>query len=160
VFDRPANGRLVAPGLLNEPRGAFLLADAAHPVPLERQGDDLVLSLRRIAPDAIDTVVALDVAGRPDVTVPPIITTDEPIILGALTLRIASDRERMELRLAAGLHPITVAMFEQTGGFELSRSWSGPGFPRQPVPASAPVRRRRDRSPGLRLSQTYPREFL
>ena len=42
--------------------------------------------------------------------------------------------------LAAGLHPITVAMFEQTGGFELEVSWSGPGFPRQPVPASALVR--------------------
>jgi hypothetical protein len=43
--------------------------------------------------------------------------------------------------LAAGLHPITVAMFEQAGGFELEVSWSGPGFSRQRVPASALVYR-------------------
>jgi alpha-L-fucosidase len=297
VFEWPASGRLVVPGLLNEPRGAVLLADsAARPLPLERQGDDLVLSLPRVAPDAIDTVVALDIVGKPDVTIAPVIAADEPIFLDTLTVRIASDRERVELRytidgsdpspasplaagpvalassatvkarafrgvravspiveaaftkvaprpaealtavepglryesvegdfktlpdfdaltspktgvvagfdlsgrtreqqfavrlrgylrvpadgvyrffvrsddgsrlwigdrlvvdndglhspheesgfvaLAAGLHPITVAMFEQTGGFELEVSWSGPGFSRQRVPASALVR--------------------
>jgi alpha-L-fucosidase len=39
--------------------------------------------------------------------------------------------------LAAGLHPVTVAMFEATGGFELNLRWSGPGFTKQRVPASA-----------------------
>jgi len=99
VFDWPANGALVVPGLLNDPRGAFLLEDAARrPLPVERQGDDLVVSLPRVAPDAIDTVLALDIAGSPDVTIPPTITSDEPIFLDALTVRIGSDRERVELR--------------------------------------------------------------
>ena len=31
----------------------------------------------------------------------------------------------------------TVAMFEQSGGFELEVSWSGPGIPKQRIPASA-----------------------
>ena len=30
--------------------------------------------------------------------------------------------------LAAGRHPLTVAMFEATGGFDLEVSWSGPGL--------------------------------
>ena len=65
VFEWPAGGRLVVPGLLNEPRRAFLLADAAaRPLAMERQGADLVISLPRIAPDAIDTVVVLDVDQR------------------------------------------------------------------------------------------------
>ncbi len=41
------------------------------------------------------------------------------------------------IALAAGLHPITVAMFEQSGGFELEVFWSGPGIARQRIPASA-----------------------
>jgi hypothetical protein len=34
--------------------------------------------------------------------------------------------------LAAGLHPVTVAMFEQSGGFELAVAYAGPGVTRQP----------------------------
>jgi hypothetical protein len=39
--------------------------------------------------------------------------------------------------LEQGWHPITVAMFEQSGGFELDVAWSGPGMARQRVPAGA-----------------------
>jgi hypothetical protein len=39
--------------------------------------------------------------------------------------------------LEAGWHPITVAMFQATGGLELNVSWSGPGLSTQPVAASA-----------------------
>ncbi len=39
--------------------------------------------------------------------------------------------------LAAGLHPITVAMFEQSGGFGLTVSWEGPGIPKQPIPSAS-----------------------
>jgi alpha-L-fucosidase len=39
--------------------------------------------------------------------------------------------------LAAGLHPITVAMFEQGGGFVLEVAYSGPGLARQPIPPVA-----------------------
>jgi alpha-L-fucosidase len=37
--------------------------------------------------------------------------------------------------LEKGLHPLRVAMFEQSGGFELGVSWSGPGLSKTPVPA-------------------------
>jgi alpha-L-fucosidase len=39
--------------------------------------------------------------------------------------------------LEAGLHPIRVAMFEQTGGDELAVAWESPGLPKQPIPAAA-----------------------
>ncbi len=41
------------------------------------------------------------------------------------------------IALAAGLHPITVAMFEQSGGFGLAVAYEGPGIARQPIPAAA-----------------------
>jgi hypothetical protein len=39
--------------------------------------------------------------------------------------------------LEAGWHPITVGMFQATGGLELQVSWSGPGLARERVPAEA-----------------------
>jgi hypothetical protein len=44
--------------------------------------------------------------------------------------------------LEQGWHPITVAMFEQSGGFELDVAWSGPRMARQRVPAGALARRK------------------
>jgi hypothetical protein len=54
-----------------------------------------------------------------------------------------SPRERSApIALEAGWHPITVAMFEQSGGFELDVAWSGPGFAKQRVPAGVLARRK------------------
>ena len=39
-----------------------------------------------------------------------------------------------EIALAAGMQPITVTMFESTGGQALSVSLSGPGLKKQPMP--------------------------
>ena len=54
-----------------------------------------------------------------------------------------SSRERSGvIALGAGLHPIAVAMFEQSGGFELEVSWSGPGIPKARLPIAALARPR------------------
>jgi hypothetical protein len=44
--------------------------------------------------------------------------------------------------LEKGLHPMAVAMFEQSGGFELDVAWSGPGIAKQRVPVSALFRQK------------------
>ena len=68
VFDWPADGRLVVDGLLNEPRRAFVLGEAgARPLPVERRADGLTISVPAKAPDAIDSVVVLDIEGPPRV---------------------------------------------------------------------------------------------
>jgi len=41
------------------------------------------------------------------------------------------------IALAAGLHPIAVGMFEQSGDVELTVSYSGPGLAKQVIPAGA-----------------------
>lgn len=61
------------------------------------------------------------------------------------TKRIDNDgqhgmRERsVTLTLAAGLHPLRVEFFENTGSAGLRLSWAGPGIAKQVVPASALV---------------------
>jgi alpha-L-fucosidase len=57
VFDWPRDGRLVVPGLLNEPAKAWLLSDREQrPLKVERQEDALVIGVSAAAPDPIDSV--------------------------------------------------------------------------------------------------------
>lgn len=98
VFDWPANGQLVVNGLLSDPRRAFLLADQRRPLLVSRRDDAVVITLPSAAPDAIDSVVALDIDGRPDVTTPPVITVDSEIFVSTATVSIATNRDAVELR--------------------------------------------------------------
>ena len=67
VFDWPADGRLVVPGIFNAPKKAYLLSDARKAaLAVARKEDSLVVSLPAAAPDANDSVVVLDVAGKID----------------------------------------------------------------------------------------------
>jgi len=99
VFDWPADGTLTLRGILNEPAGGYLLADRTTGL-LEatRRDDAIVMRLPRAAPDAIDSVIALDIQGAPDVTTPPTIAADAEIFVDALDVTINTDRERAELR--------------------------------------------------------------
>ena len=72
VFDWPADGRLVVPGLRNRVQGACLLTDSGTSLPVAREGDATVVTVPQGAPDAVDTVVVLRVSGAPDVT-PPVV---------------------------------------------------------------------------------------
>lgn len=98
VFDWPANGALVVGGLGNLPRRAFLLADPAE-TELEtgRRGDDLAITVPAKAPDAIDSVVVLDLNGRPDVERPPVISADSDIFTDTLVVSITLDRDAVTM---------------------------------------------------------------
>jgi alpha-L-fucosidase len=67
VFDWPVDGRLVLPGLKTQVVGAKLLGPAPAPVEVKREGGDVVLHLSGRAPDPIDSVVALELAGPAEV---------------------------------------------------------------------------------------------
>ncbi len=68
VFDWPADGKLVVPGLQNDVTKAYLLADDARAMlPTTRTEEEVVVSVSAKAPDAIDTVVVLEIDGEPSV---------------------------------------------------------------------------------------------
>lgn len=63
VFAWPAGGMLTVPGLGASVKGARLLADASgQALPIERRGDDAIITGPPHAPDATDTVIVLDIA--------------------------------------------------------------------------------------------------
>jgi alpha-L-fucosidase len=99
VFDWPKDGRLVIGGLLNEPKGARLLsAGEKSSLDMSRDGDALVVKVPREASDAIDSVVVLDIAGRPDVADPPVIGSKTEIFIDELEVAVTSDRQGVEIR--------------------------------------------------------------
>jgi alpha-L-fucosidase len=99
VFTWPTNGNLVVPGILNLPKRAYLLSDSSRaPLRLSRRIDDLVIRVPRNAPDSINSVVVLDVAGKPDINYPPDIVSAFDIIVEPLDVTISSDRPNVEVR--------------------------------------------------------------
>jgi len=70
VFDWPTNGKLTVPGLKNKITKAYLLDDSKAKLHVG-QGDNSepVISIPQTAPDAIDSVVVLEIEGKPEVEV-------------------------------------------------------------------------------------------
>jgi alpha-L-fucosidase len=99
VFEWPSDGMLTVPGILNLPKTAFLLSDAnKSPLRITRKEDALMIRVPGVAPDSMNSVVVLDVAGKPDINNPPTITADNDIFIGPLEVTISSDRENVEVR--------------------------------------------------------------
>ena len=109
VFDWPKDGTLVVDGLLSEPTSAFLLADPSRsPLVTGRNRDALTVALPAAAPDPVDTVVVVDIKGRPDVAIAPTISAVAPIFVDTLDVTVASAQEGVELRYttnATNPHP-------------------------------------------------------
>jgi alpha-L-fucosidase len=99
VFDWPANGKLIVSALLNDPKGADILGPGARQsCDVKRDGDALVVSVPRQAPNPIDTVIVLDIVGRPDVGEPPVIKANWNIFVDTLDVSVTSSQENVELR--------------------------------------------------------------
>ena len=66
VFDWPQDGKLLVPGLKNEVSSARLLA-TGESLTFERVGDDVLVNVPAVAPDAHASVIKVEIRGEPDV---------------------------------------------------------------------------------------------
>jgi len=99
VFDWPVDGKLIVPGILSQAKQAYLLSDSKHsPLSVSRLEDAIVVSVPAKAPDAINSVVVLDVVGNVDVTSPPKTSAKFDIFVNTLDVSVTSERENIELR--------------------------------------------------------------
>jgi len=64
VYDWPANGQLVIPGLANRPLRAFLL-NGRQPLRFSAANNSVCISVPAVAPDQTASVIALDIQGAP-----------------------------------------------------------------------------------------------
>lgn len=98
VFDWPSSGELVVPGLTNAVRKAYLLSDSKHAALKTVKGDDRVtVHVPAAAPDAIASVVALEIEGTPSVVESPILAgTNGELMLHAVDAAIHGDTARYQ----------------------------------------------------------------
>jgi len=69
VYDWPANGQLVVPGLANKPIRAFLL-DSGASLAFTVTNNTVCINVPADAPDKLASVVALDIQGTPQIVKP------------------------------------------------------------------------------------------
>jgi alpha-L-fucosidase len=99
VFDWPADGNLVVPGLLNKPVGAYLLSDPAQAaLEFTSGGGAMNVKVPQLVPDPVNSVVVLDIAGPADIAEPPTISAKTSIFVGTLDLSITYRMANAEVR--------------------------------------------------------------
>ncbi len=103
VFDFPQGGELVVPGIYNQPKTAYLLSDPVKTsLDVIRDEDALVIAIHETAPDTMNTVIVLEVEGKPDISNPPDILADFDIFVDEIEVAITSDRENVQVRYTLG----------------------------------------------------------
>jgi alpha-L-fucosidase len=98
VFQWPADGRLIVPGLRNEIAAAYLLADAEqNDLTAETVDSGVCVQLPSAAPDPICSVVVLKVAGPLEITAAiPVQQSDGTIKLAAISATCHGHQIRYE----------------------------------------------------------------
>jgi alpha-L-fucosidase len=99
VFDWPDDRKLVVPGIYNEPIRSWLLSDRRKDsLAVDRNEDAIIIEVPEEAPDSINTVIVLEIQGRPDVSNPPAIEAETAIFIDEIQVEVSSDRDNVEIR--------------------------------------------------------------
>ena len=123
VFDWPADRKLVVPGILNEPKQAYLLADGEQKhLLVRRQEDAIVIDVPASAPDPINSVVVLDIRGAVDITSPPTIKAKHNIFIDGLDVTATSERENVEVRYTLDGSNPTIESALASGAIRLTKT--------------------------------------
>jgi alpha-L-fucosidase len=111
VFEWPPDAVLSLVGLKNEVKRAYLLLDSSRPLEFRRDEGKLSVRLPGKAVDEDDTVVVLEIAGKPEVDPPVVVQKgNSPIKLTAVTAVTAGK---------------AIKYYNQLGGYHISR-WDDP----------------------------------
>jgi alpha-L-fucosidase len=97
VFNWPTDGRLVVPGLRNKVTKAYLLAAPERACEVTPGEEQVTIAVPRQMPDALDTVVVLEIEGAAD-TVPVYVeqSKDGTVTLKAIEATINGDTAQYE----------------------------------------------------------------
>lgn len=99
VFNWPVGGKLIIPGIQNIPLKAYLLSDPSRKsLTVKRSEDKLVISVPEAAPDSLNSVVVLDVKGKPEIYNAPEIKADMNIFIDSLRVTSVYDKRDVQIR--------------------------------------------------------------
>jgi alpha-L-fucosidase len=97
VFDWPRDGKLAIGGLGNKILGARLLADSKKQLSVTTSEGTIAVEVPITAPDAMCSVVALDIEGDPIVFAPPTITARAKIFVKEGLVELAAKSKELEV---------------------------------------------------------------
>ena len=97
VFDWPQDGTLTVPGLTNEVRRAYLLANPMQWLDTTKVEEGVNVGVGTEAPDAISSTVVLEIAGSPEVVQMPVTQSgDGTVNLGAADAEIVGSKAQFQ----------------------------------------------------------------
>ncbi|MCX7015754.1 MAG: alpha-L-fucosidase [Candidatus Sumerlaeota bacterium] len=98
LFEWPQSGRFESPAIGCKITKAYLLADPERkPLKVEQEGDKIAVALPAAAPDKIDSVLALEIEGKPEMAAQPIAqATDGSVTLPAADAAIHGTKAKYE----------------------------------------------------------------
>ena len=98
VFDRPSNGKLVLPGVANEPLEAYFLADPdKQNLPVKRHEDALAVELPHSLPDKVNTVVVVILKGQIEIHNAPVAAVPHNIFVHKLSVPLSTGSSEDEI---------------------------------------------------------------
>ena len=97
LFNWPQDGKLVVPGIFNKVEQAFLLSDKNIKLETARNEDAVNIFLPLQAPDSINSVIVLDVAGEEDISSPPDIDTTFVQFIDKINVPVKTDRKNVTI---------------------------------------------------------------
>jgi alpha-L-fucosidase len=109
VFDWPADGRLVVPGLGSQPLSAYLLSQPGQALEVSRVEGDVVIEVPAAAPDADCTVVTLAVHGAPIVYQAPELRAAADIFVREIAIEAVSGSKDLAIHYTQDGTPPTAA---------------------------------------------------
>ena len=110
VFSWPESGRLVIPGIYNKVDRAFLLADKRKDIEALNEKGNIIIRVPVSQPDPFNTVIALDLIGKPDVNDPPVLDGRQKIFIDEMNVSITTERENVNIRYTLdGTNPNSIS---------------------------------------------------
>jgi len=98
VFDWPADGKLVLPGIGNDIGTAYLLASPRNRLKVDRMESDVVIDVGTKQPDPDCSVVAVQFPGRPVIYEAPKIVSGVDMLVKPIEVEITSGSDEIEVR--------------------------------------------------------------
>lgn len=109
VFDWPTDGKLIVPGIFNKVKKASLLSDpTSKSLATKRNEDAIEITVPIEAPDKNNTVLILDLAGKPEINNPPVIKSEASIFIDEMNVTVLAESKKVQLRYTMdGSQPTT-----------------------------------------------------
>ncbi|MDR0499325.1 MAG: alpha-L-fucosidase [Holophagales bacterium] len=123
VFDWPKDGRLAIPGLNSKVRKAYLLNESNKKLKVTQSKGETMISVPVDTPNTQVSVVAVEISGRPDIALPPVIKSATPIFHEDLDILISSGSDSVNLHYSLdGSEPTSDHPIAKNGKITIDKS--------------------------------------